>query len=459
MSWNLKVDTDLDDLADAARLAAAMLRTGRPFMGMLDYEEYGPGFEYDNPVLFERKLDPKQDQEGFFQDRIARLRNNDGFIAMHLRVTIDDTEPFFRPVYVYIFGSAHVGFAQYRRRYPMVIDFDNRQRWKKGRDNLITGEPADEDFIIRWLTAICDLAQPKSLYVVNEESVSIPFNYHLVYHNTCQGHVDDLREIARLALYGGRGYNDRRDHYQPLLDIHDESMLFCRRAGMRLDDLKYELSDRRDLLKQLAHGLPVPDDIVETALLQTHRTEPMDTKQGFGFVCRPFLRDYGEYFYWHMLHLLERSQLSALELCAELLQDGDEHITHVDVGPEQAAHRLGMADKTGDAERPMVDLVVEDDRGRLVPTAVIPTAQQHFPSTSDPAMAAFTHIARYAPKSIATRIEHYQVLVHPNAALAPGYKVTAEGELWHLLNAQSTPQVWDRVQLGGTSIIVASIDF
>ncbi|MCG8423374.1 MAG: hypothetical protein MJE77_36200, partial [Proteobacteria bacterium] len=246
MSWDLGIHIDLDDFSDAARLITAMLASSQPFLGELECRETGPGWDcYTTPVLAKHQLDPRGDHESFFTEKVTRLRDADRSLVIELWVEIEDTEPHLRPVYLYAFGSAHTGLGEYGRRFPVVIDFCNRQRWK-GNDNLITGERADEQFLVRWLTEICDRVRPRSLYVPPEEGAYIPFNYHLVYHNTAAGHAADLRDLASLALQGGRrsGYRDARRRYKPLLDIPGENILFCRRAGGRLDDLKNELRER-----------------------------------------------------------------------------------------------------------------------------------------------------------------------------------------------------------------------
>ena len=303
MSWELRVDLEFDDFGDAARLIVAMVQSSGPFLGRLRCQEMGSGWTYRTPVLKAHQLDPRDDHVSFFADMVAKQRDFDGYLRVELLVEIKDIELHLTPVYIYVFGSKHTAVSEYRRRFPVVIDFCNRQRWK-GNDNLITGEPADEQFLVRWLTEICDLARPRSLYVAAEEGVDVAFNYHMVYHNRTAGHTDDLRELARLALHGGRGYDDARWDYEPLLDIPGENILFCRRAGGRLDDLKNELRQRRPVLEKLLDGLEVPDEFVETAALGSTRIEPMDTKTGLGIIAEPFLRYYSENFYLHMLHLL-----------------------------------------------------------------------------------------------------------------------------------------------------------
>ncbi|MCG8417118.1 MAG: hypothetical protein MJE77_04140 [Proteobacteria bacterium] len=76
------------------------------------------------------------------------------------------------------------------------------------------------------------------------------------------------------------------------------------RAGLRLDDLKGELRRRRPLLEKPIDGLAVPDELIETAALDTHPIEPWDTNRALGIVQEPFLRDYCAYFYVHLLQPL-----------------------------------------------------------------------------------------------------------------------------------------------------------
>ena len=303
MSWELHVDFDLDDVRDGTELLAASIATAGKALYSLEYREFGSGWDYRSPVLVKHVLDLKQDHATFLCERVQRLDGSDHYIQLELCIQIQGTKLHLRPVYLYLFGTKHTGLSQYRRRADAMLDFGNRQRWK-GDEKLITGEPACEDLLCHWLTIICDAARPKSLYVVPEEDVSVPLNYHMVYHSCSQGHVDDLRDLAQLALKGGYDYRDGRRKYEALLASTGESMLFCRRAGGRLDDLKNELRERRPILEKLLDGLEVPDEIVETAALGSTRIEPMDTKTGLGIIAEPFLRYYSENFYLHMLHLL-----------------------------------------------------------------------------------------------------------------------------------------------------------
>ncbi|MCG8417466.1 MAG: hypothetical protein MJE77_05920, partial [Proteobacteria bacterium] len=288
MSWDLEIAIDLDEFSDAARLITAMLASSQSFLGELECQEMGSGWTDLTPVLASHQLAPRDEHGSFFAETVDKLRDADRLLKVELWIELERSKRLLTPVYVYVFGSAHTGLSEYGGRFPVVIDFCNRQRWK-GNDNLITGEPADEQFLVRWLTEICDLVQPRSLYVPPEENVYVPCNYHLVYHNTAAGHADDLRDLASLALKGGRrsGYRDARRRYKPLLNIPGESMLFCRRAGGRLDDLKNELRERRPVLEKLLDGLEVPDEIVETAALSSTRIEPMDTKTGLGIIAEP----------------------------------------------------------------------------------------------------------------------------------------------------------------------------
>ncbi len=148
------------------------------------------------------------------------------------------------------------------------------------------------------------------------------------------------------------------------------------------------------------------------------------------------------------------NELSDSEIYAENLYRGERRVKDVIPGEPKAAARLGMKHKIARNERPMVDLVVEERHGWLVPTEV---KNQELPELSGQRSAAvhkFQEIAGNAPKEILERIHHYEVICHRTSAMPANFKVTTGGEVWHLVDGTVSPQVWQRWEFGGKPVIL-----
>ncbi|WP_428267131.1 hypothetical protein, partial [Haliangium sp.] len=214
----------------------------------------------------------------------------------------DEEGPFRRPVYLALFGTRHSGRGE--RRCEASIGYYNRKRFM-GRDVArTTGERVDGAFLLRHITRLCERAQPRGLFFEPEQAVCIPFNYHLVFHSSYTGFVDDLREIAHFWLWGGRGFTDDRHDWPPLYTLEDnESMLLAGRSDYASVVLLDDLHRHFELLEALFGGLDVPEELVYEAAVNAQGIEPMDTTRGLGIVAEPFLRRYcGDYY----LDLLNR---------------------------------------------------------------------------------------------------------------------------------------------------------
>ena len=304
MSWELQVEIDMNDLSEAAGLAESLIEVVGPSLQKLRCRQFGAGWHWQNEPTDDHHLDPAKDNRAFLADIVKTLTNADQYVQFSLGVGIDDTEPHFRPISVYVFGTKHIGLSGARRRCDAMIDFGNRKRFA-GQDRLITGELADEELLIRWLTQLCDKAQPRSLFVGAEETVSIPLNYHMVYHDSAAQYHDDLIEIAQLSLHGGGCYDDGRSQYDALIAGDCNPMLFAKRHGARLQQLLASLLDNKPVLEALLDGLEIPDQLIEEVVMDDYESmQVMDTKNGLGVSSLPFLHDYCEYVYLELLNRL-----------------------------------------------------------------------------------------------------------------------------------------------------------
>lgn len=204
---------------------------------------------------------------------------------------------------LYLFGSQHPGMGDHRRRSNAVISFGNRRAYM-GKNILPSGKKLDEFFVIEVLQHICKQVQPESLYLINEECVSIPLNYHFIFHRHLAGYATDLAEIVQLILYGGKGFNDARRRYEPALS-NNSTMLFCKRGGDYLASLKQFWATQVEQLE--AHGIPeeLDSNLVEDALIACEHLEFFYTSHnGLGIYSKPLLESYCEDLYNEFIYRL-----------------------------------------------------------------------------------------------------------------------------------------------------------
>lgn len=453
MSWELQAFIDLDDSSSGATLASAFVESFGPALAKLECGIYGPGYTcFDQPITSYR-LDPAANHESMFRQIVAELRGADQYLEIEAGLGLDNLTPLRTPIYLYLFGSRHVGL-EHARQSDASIYFCNRQRYK-GSDKSITGEVVDEHYLVRLLSRICDQAAPRSLYVDNEEGSRVPFNYHMVYHNSYDGFREDLREIARVSLWGGQGYyTDDRDTYEPLLSPDVNPMLFCRRRDTRLSDLTGFLRERIGLLEAIAQDrIEIPEEVIDTAVFNSHRIEPMDTSRGFGIVGQPFLRDYCEYFYLHILDALPDALGRIYKRRAESLFLQAPATEDILTEPADIARHLGLEPELHGRERPLPDLLVVDHQGRLTPVVTVTIPDPEYVTERSITVPAFAEVATHAPPEILARISHYEVTVGPGFELPRGLALTEEGELWQLVDDTVTPEVWQRVDHGGRPVL------
>jgi hypothetical protein len=234
------------------------------------------------------------------------LENIKKYEADDIRITIDFylevIEPRYFPVpNLMIFGS-NLGSNCVRRRSPVVIGFGNRNAWRGDTTLPHSGRKVDESLVALFLKYFCLEVRPESLYLVNEQQASIPFNDHFVYHSDISGFANDLYDIMKLCLYGGKGiYSDGRQLYKAAL-YEEKTMLLCNRSGEYREKFKQYLLAKLPMLENKGL-LNLSRDLAETAFLKYSDVLDYftDESSGIGIFSKPLLDKYVEMFYISMI--------------------------------------------------------------------------------------------------------------------------------------------------------------
>jgi hypothetical protein len=218
---------------------------------------------------------------------------------------------------IYFFGSQHPMRTEYRTRRisEATLDFGNHKAYQ-GRNKLpVSQRCLDTVLVTQALEYLCKQTQPKNLYLLNEECVSIPWNYHFIFHNHPMGYIEDVAEIVRFMLYGGdERYRDARRDYEPGLSDY-APMMFCKRIPEHIDALKRFIAYHSERIK--SQGLPktFSQEQLESAVLQVFENEKPGEKplfdfffvdEGLGVYSKPLLH------YCEELYLALIEQLSAV---------------------------------------------------------------------------------------------------------------------------------------------------
>ncbi|MCG8423373.1 MAG: hypothetical protein MJE77_36195, partial [Proteobacteria bacterium] len=234
-------------------------------------------------------------------------------------------------------------------------------------------------------------------------------------------------------------------------------------ALRRLDEAGLSASEREAVEDSLTaiHGGLMTDAVTaggkSTPTLSNRMPEHKVSRQGGGFSDaanakkqvrarrRELEAEYGKGY---------MNDVSDSELYAERLYRGDRRNTDIVLGEPRASQGLGMEYKINKRERPMVDMLVDDSHGRLVPVEVKNQTEPSFATHSNAAKHKFAEIANNAPKEVLDRIDHFEIIVHRDSVMPSNFKATAQGELWHLVDGASNPQVWQRWEFAGKPVIV-----
>lgn len=211
---------------------------------------------------------------------------------------------------VYLSGPRDYDANYRRRRRDAMLYFGNRKAFQ-GNNTLASGRILDEAFVIQVLEQVCRRVQPQALYLLNEESVSIPLNYHFVFHRTLAGYASDIAEIVQVMLHGGKTFQDGRRNYEQAL-FAERTMLFCKRGGEYLAFIKQFLAVLAPQLEERG----VPDDLnlnlVGDALLACEDLDFFFTpNDGLGIYSKPLLSTYCENLYLEIMYRLNNESLSS----------------------------------------------------------------------------------------------------------------------------------------------------
>jgi len=232
--------------------------------------------------------------------------------AIHIGFTLsgyDDWDYSPQPE-LYLFGSRDSGTSNHRRRCDAMLAFGNRKAFQ-GNNTLASGRILDEAFVIQVLEQVCHRVQPQTLYLLNEEGVSIPLNYHFVFHRTLAGYASDIAEIVQVMLHGGKTFHDGRRNYEQAL-LEEQTMLFCKRGGDYLTSIKQFMAAQAPRLEERG----VPDylslNLVEDALLACKDLDFFFTpNDGLGIYSKPLLSSYCEDLYIELMYRLNNESLSS----------------------------------------------------------------------------------------------------------------------------------------------------
>ncbi|MCG8422689.1 MAG: hypothetical protein MJE77_32635, partial [Proteobacteria bacterium] len=148
------------------------------------------------------------------------------------------------------------------------------------------------------------------------------------------------------------------------------------------------------------------------------------------------------------------NDISDAEIHAERLYRGDRRNKEITLGEPRASQGEGMEHELSGGKRPKDDMLVEEQHGRLVPTEVKNQRLPEFVDKPNAAVHKFNEIANNAPKEILDRVDHFEIIVHRDSIMPRNFKATARGELWHLVDGASNPQVWQPWEFAGKPVII-----
>ena len=218
--------------------------------------------------------------------------------------------------------SAHTkGIYAVGQEGDATLLFGNHNAYRSESVLPKSGRLLDRDFVTQTLIHLCEKIQPKNLYLLSEEQVHIPWNYHFIFHNSLDGYAQDIADIIRLMLHGGEGYADGRHDYKAGVSDHP-TMAFCKRSSESIEILREFVLEHGARIEQ--NGLPqtLSRELVEDALLEipTIPGESDDPSmdfffvgEGLGIYTQPLLKRYLDLIFIGLMIRAETSS-DALEL-------------------------------------------------------------------------------------------------------------------------------------------------
>jgi hypothetical protein len=187
-----------------------------------------------------------------------------------------------------------------------VLMFGNHNAYRIESVLPKSGRLLDRNFIVETLKHICLQIQPKNLYLLSEEQVYIPWNYHFIFHNSPQGYAQDLADLIQLVLHGGdERFVDGRRTYE--IGVSENfGMTFCKRKRNQVEILQQFMLEYGVQIEE--QGLPetLSEELIEGALLEASNILSNEEKpmmnfffagDGLGIYAQPLFGGYLDAFF------------------------------------------------------------------------------------------------------------------------------------------------------------------
>jgi hypothetical protein len=205
-----------------------------------------------------------------------------------------------------------------------ILTFGNHNAYKGENVLPKSGRSLDRDFVVEILKYLCQTIQPKNLYLLSEQQVYIPWNYHFIFHNTPQGYLQDLADVIQLVLHGGdERYTDGRHSYESGVS-DDFGMDFCSRKHEHIKFLQEFILKHGTRLEQ--KGLPntltredLEDSVLDACGLGSEENPLMDfffVGEGLGVYSKPLLKRYCEYIFMALMYRFANNEIAEIAISA-----------------------------------------------------------------------------------------------------------------------------------------------
>ena len=315
MTWNLEVDVDL--AGEQFGLLKALIEFFAEDLEDIQFK-ISRRQNFNEEILVEENLIWHTDSLSQLQSLFLQPKPADTSVTIGLGLHGYGDFDYNPYPEICFFGSQHPMKTEYRTRRmsDVTLSFGNYKAYQ-GRNTLpVSQRCLDTDLITDVLKYICEQTQPENLYLLNEENVSIPWNYHFIFHRHPIGYIEDVAEIIQFMLHGGdQRYTDARQNYEPGLS-DNASMMFCKRVPKHIDALKQFISYNGSRLE--AQGMPkiFSQEQLESALSKVFEDDKLDEEpvldfflvgEGLGIYSKPLL-NYCEQLYLSLIEQLNATQ-------------------------------------------------------------------------------------------------------------------------------------------------------
>jgi len=295
MSWELEADVNLDDLpTESPDLVAAFVDAfGGGGIRSVSLEVAEGQWHADAAPVAQDSLDGVTDLAQILPTYCGELLTGNKRVEIDLNLDVEEFDQAIPRPGVTIFAPRNPGRTT-RRRADAVLTFGNRLAYT-GNTRLGNGMVLTERFVMEAMKSVCRDVRPTSLYLLCEEGVSFPIDYHFIYHHTLEGFADDLRETLRLARHGGKGYHDGRRYLDAALsDRKGNTMMFAKRSGEWLTAAKRFIQQRALILEQQGVPQTLSREFMDDVLGQCEDLDWFYTDAGLGVYALPPIVAYCE---------------------------------------------------------------------------------------------------------------------------------------------------------------------